>query len=95
MGKGDSYDLRTRSPIFNVRGEGQLSESKITTWIAFSCPHVPLQCDAAIDWMLGQISDLSPDVIIHLGDGHEADSASRWPSEYDWSLEDEFVGHNN
>ena len=72
-----------------------MSESKITTWIAFSCPHVPLQCDAAIDWMLGQISDLSPDVIIHLGDGHEADSASRWPSEYDWSLEDEFVGHNN
>ncbi len=67
---------------------------KPITFAAFSCPHCPLQDKKAVDWMLGRIEKEQPDVVVHLGDGHEADSASRWPSEYDWSLEDEFNEHN-
>lgn len=63
-------------------------------FIAFSCPHCPLEDPEAIGWLVEQIGTRSPDVIVHLGDGHEADSASRWPSEYSWSLVDEFRAHN-
>ena len=69
--------------------------SKPLKWLAFSCPHCPLEDKAAVDWLLGRISDEKPDVIVHLGDGHEADSASRWPSEYDFTLDDELESHNN
>jgi predicted phosphodiesterase len=65
-----------------------------TTFAAFSCPHCPLQNEESIDWALHHIGKVKPDVTIHLGDGHEADSASRWPSEADWSLEHEFNQHN-
>jgi predicted phosphodiesterase len=64
------------------------------TFLAFSCPHCPLIDTEARDWLLGQIADRKPDWLIHLGDGHEADSASKFRSEYDWELEDEFASHN-
>jgi predicted phosphodiesterase len=63
-------------------------------FVAFSCPHCPLQDKEAVDWLLGRIDGLRPDVVVHLGDGHEADSASRWPSEYTWGIKDEFKAHN-
>lgn len=63
------------------------------SFVAFSCPHCPLQDGGAVAWMLDRIGSLRPDVVVHLGDGHEADSASRWPSEYDWTLADEFAAH--
>lgn len=66
-----------------------------TSFLAFSCPHVPLHDPEAIDWLEDNIRERSPDVLIHLGDGHEADSASRWPSEYDWCLSDEIEQHND
>jgi hypothetical protein len=53
-----------------------------------------LQDDKAIDWMLGRLEKIQPDVVVHLGDGHEADSASRWPTEYDWDIVDEWDSHN-
>lgn len=65
------------------------------TFLAFSCPHCPLQDNDAINWLTDQIAIRRPDYIIHLGDGHEADGASRFPSEYSWTLEDEFQSHNN
>jgi predicted phosphodiesterase len=65
-----------------------------TRFLAFSCPHCPLQDERAVEWLLGRIEAERPDVVVHLGDGHEADSASRWPSEYDWSLSDEFEAHD-
>ncbi len=64
--------------------------STVRKFIAFSCTHCPLEDPAAIDWLLGKIEEHQPDTIVHLGDGLEADSASRWPSEADWTLEDEF-----
>lgn len=64
------------------------------SFLAFSCIHAPLQDEDAIAWMIEQIKDVGPDVIIHLGDGHEADAASRWMSEADWTLTEEFVAHN-
>lgn len=65
------------------------------TFLAFSCIHCPLQDKDAERWLLDQIAIRRPDYVIHLGDGHEADSASRFPSEYTWTLRDEFESHNN
>jgi len=67
---------------------------ELKTFLAFSCTHFPCQDDEAIDFLYNQISRRKPDVIVHLGDGHEANSASRWPNEYDWSLSYEFELHN-
>lgn len=67
----------------------------IETFLAFSCTHCPLQDENAISWLLDQIAFRRPDYIIHLGDGHEADAASRFVSEYDWDLRDEFNEHNS
>jgi predicted phosphodiesterase len=67
---------------------------KATKFLAFSCPHCPLEDRAAVDWMIGRIEDEKPDVIVHLGDGHEADSASKWPAENDWEIRDEWESHN-
>lgn len=67
---------------------------EIVSFLAFSCPHCPLEDKDAIDWLIEEIGTRQPNVIVHLGDGHEADSASRWPSEYDWPLAEEFKAHN-
>jgi len=66
-----------------------------TKFLAFSCTHHPLEDPEAIEWLIDRIRHHEPDTIIHLGDGHEADSASRWPSEYDWTLSYEFERHNS
>ena len=67
----------------------------ITSWLAFSCPHCPLQDDEAVEWLLEQIKEHRPDTIVHLGDGHEADAASKFQNEYDFTLRDEYEAHNN
>lgn len=59
-------------------------------WLAFGCTHVPLHDHSACARLVERISQYQPHVVVHLGDLYEADSASRWPSEYDWSLADEF-----
>lgn len=64
-------------------------------FVALGCFHCPLQDKAAVDWALARIEEEKPDILVHLGDGHEADAASRWPSEYDWTLQDEFGEHDN
>jgi len=68
--------------------------SNATSWLYFACPHCPLEDKEFYEWLLFHIGSRKPDVIIHGGDGHEADSASRWPSEYDWDLKHEFNSHN-
>ncbi len=65
------------------------------TFAAFSCWHAPLVDKAAFNWSLRMIAERKPQVIVHLGDGLEADSASRWPSEATWTLEDEFESFND
>lgn len=61
------------------------------SFAAFSCTHCPLQDQAAVDWALGILEAEQPDQVIHLGDLLEMDSASRWPSEYDFDFEDECI----
>ena len=63
---------------------------KPKSFVAFSCPHVPLLDEDAFTWLLGEIDELEPDYLINLGDTFEADSSSRWPSEYDWTIKDEY-----
>lgn len=62
---------------------------------AFGCVHAPLQDDECIDWHCKNIQEQKPDLIVNLGDGFEADAASRWPSEYGWSLRDEYEVHES
>ncbi len=65
-------------------------------WLAFSCLHCPYHNNEAVSWMLDQIGEWRPDVIVHLGDGHEAAAASRFSSnEYAHYLREEYAFHNN
>lgn len=66
----------------------------IYKFLIFSDIHFPLQDDSALEWLLAQIEDFNPDVLIHAGDGLEADAASRWDSEEDWDLLREYTLHN-
>lgn len=68
---------------------------KDKTFLAFSCTHCPLQDEEAVSWMLDRIAVMRPDYVLHLGDGHEADAASRFPSEFDHDLPMEFKAHND
>ena len=65
------------------------------TWLAFSCTHCPYQDEEAIAWLLEQIAGYRPDVLVHLGDGHEAEAASRWNDEAMHKLLDEYESHND
>lgn len=67
-----------------------------TRFLAFSCPHVPFEDAAAIAWLHSKIQEHKPDLLVHLGDGHEADAASKWENEHDtpFTLKDEFDHHN-
>jgi predicted phosphodiesterase len=58
--------------------------------LAFGCTHIPLDDKAATAWRLKQIAEYQPDYVVHLGDAMDADGASRWPNEHDWSLLDEY-----
>lgn len=65
-------------------------KAKSVKFFAFGCPHAPLQDNEHIEWLRQQIKQHKPDYLFCLGDLHEADSASRWPSEYGWELTDEY-----
>jgi predicted phosphodiesterase len=58
-------------------------------FLAFGCTHVPFHDPAAIEWLSEKIGEHKPDVLIHLGDLEEADAASKFPSEYNFDLDDE------
>ena len=64
------------------------------TFLAFSCPHCPYEDGDALDWLLLQIHQARPDVLVHLGDGHDACAASRFDDEAAHDLRLEFVRHN-
>lgn len=67
-----------------------MSSAAVKRWLAFSCVHAPLHDGAAVDFLLEQIREHRPDLIVNLGDLFEADSASRWPSEYEFTLVEEY-----
>lgn len=62
---------------------------------SFSCPHFPVADERALDYSIEHVAELGTKpgrrVVICKGDLYEADSASRWPSEYSWTLEDEYA----
>lgn len=58
--------------------------------VSFSCVHVPHDDKAARKWLVQTIRDERPDYVVHHGDALEADAASRWPSEQDHHLIDEY-----
>ena len=60
-------------------------------FLVFSCMHLPLQDDEAVEFLESQIEEFKPDIIVSAGDDFEADASSRWPNEYSWTLKDEFV----
>lgn len=62
----------------------------VKRFLAFGCTHAPLHDTAAIEFVLTQIEQHKPDVIVHTGDLFEADAASRWGSEESFTLEDEY-----
>lgn len=67
---------------------------KAAKFFCFGCPHAPLHDTEQIAWLAEQVRQHKPDYLICLGDLFEADSASRWPSEYDWELESEYRAAN-
>jgi hypothetical protein len=61
-----------------------------TRFLAFGCVHVPIHCEEFRQWRLEKIREHKPDVIINLGDWHDANYASRWDNEDDWDALAEF-----
>lgn len=64
------------------------------SFLAISCSHSPFEDREAIQWVCEMIKELKPDKVIHLGDLLESDAASRFPSEVNHDLKDEFVSAN-
>lgn len=64
-------------------------------FLAYSCVHVPHVDREAYEWMLGKVREYKPDVIVNLGDGIEAQAASRWKEvdEQRWALSSEYKLH--
>jgi hypothetical protein len=60
-------------------------------WLAFGCTHAPITHQGYWEWLLDNIAEFQPDYLIHLGDGLEAQIASRWGKDprHDWKLSDE------
>lgn len=92
-----AHEIRQRQ---GARADGDCyTMSKWVKFLAFSCPHFNRQDDEAINWMHSRITHHAPDVVVHLGDGHEAVGASRFQDEdegdeYDGDLKAEMASHN-
>lgn len=66
------------------------NSAPVKKFVAFSCTHCPMEDPDAVQWLLDTIVEEQPQVIVHLGDGMEAEAASRWPSEDTWALKREY-----
>lgn len=62
----------------------------MTKFLAFGCVHLPIQSEEFRQWRLDKIREVKPDVVINLGDWIDADGASRWENENDWTLQQEY-----
>ena len=58
--------------------------------LAFGCTHLPVHSEQFRQWRLEKIREFKPDVVVNLGDWLDADAASRWPNEHEWTLKDEY-----
>lgn len=61
-------------------------------WLAFGCIHAPITHEGYWDWLLKQVNDFQPDIIVNLGDWFEGKAAKRWPEHPSetWDLAHEF-----
>lgn len=66
-----------------------------TSFVAFSCIHAPLQDESAFAAMLEVLAREQPDVVVHLGDGHEMSWASRFDDSGEVSAVEEYEVHNH
>ena len=62
----------------------------IKRFLVCSDLHVPFLDEDAFEWLLEQIKDFKPHLLVLNGDLFEAKAASRWPSEYTHHLLDEY-----
>lgn len=62
----------------------------MTKFVAFSCTHFPVHSEEFRQWRLAKIREIRPDVVVNMGDWLDADAASRWPNEHDWTLQQEY-----
>lgn len=67
-----------------------ISREKTLRFLAFSDVHMPEHDPAAVDWLISQIIEWRPDRLVNVGDAIDADAASRWPSEAEHTLEEEY-----
>jgi len=64
------------------------------SFVAFSCVHAPLHDPEAIDNIVELIGREQPDVVVHLGDGHEMSWASRFDDAGEVDALSEYEEHN-
>ena len=64
------------------------------SFVAFSCLHAPLQDEEAFDSIIETISKEKPDVVVHLGDGHEMSWASKFDDAGELTAVQEYDVHN-
>lgn len=59
--------------------------------VAFSCLHAPITSGRYFRWLIGQIEDFRPDIIVNLGDWYEGKFAKRFTKRLDetWSAVEE------
>ena len=59
-------------------------------FLAMSCPHFPYQDKAGVTWLIKEISDYKPEVIVLLGDVCDTECLSRFAKQNAISLEQEY-----
>jgi predicted phosphodiesterase len=62
----------------------------IKTFLAFSCVHCPHHDPDGIDWLVGQIKDRQPDVLVNLGDAFDTACLSSFAKANELSLGHEY-----
>jgi len=58
--------------------------------IAFSCCHAPFTPDSHFDWLIRQIREFKPNIVVNLGDWFESAAASVHPHEHKHDLQYEY-----
>lgn len=63
----------------------------MTKILAFSCLHAPITHKGYFEWLLGQIREFKPQIIVNLGDLYEGKWAKKWAKHADeaWSVLEE------
>jgi predicted phosphodiesterase len=65
-------------------------QSKLVRWLAWSCPHNPICHKPSFEKLLGVIRDHRPEVLVCLGDLNDGNPASRFATEDEWTLMEEY-----